>query len=110
MADSAVSLAEKLATRSERELEALGEGMTSTEASTTTQTPSTESTTRPKPREKAGMGRNLLDETTKAILRQMDARIEAFRAAGNLAKVAELEATRKRVIEEAQAASADAAK
>lgn len=108
MADSAVSLTEKLATRTERELEALGEGMT--ESSTTTETPSTESTTRPKPREKAGMGRNLLDETTKAILRQMDARIEAFRAAGNLAKVAELEATRKRVIEEAQAASADAAK
>ena len=91
--------------RTEAELEALGEGMASKPA----RPAAPKVVKRQPPVERAGMGRDLMSETTRAIIAGLDARLTAFKTAGNAAKVAELEAKKKAIMEEAQVLQAEQA-
>lgn len=52
-----------------------------------------------KPKEKVGTGRDLRSETTKALLKQIDARIAAAQAGNNAEMVKKLKEQRKRLLE-----------
>jgi len=97
---------QSLTGRTEDELEALGEGMATSSSDSATSQPAA----KPKPKAKPLANpmpvkkRDLLDETTRVIVTGLDKRIATARAAGNSAMVAELEARKKDVIAQAQAA------
>jgi hypothetical protein len=92
-------LVERLRTRTDRELEALGEGMKTKPVAPRRPAEA------PRPHlERAGVGRDLVDETTRVIITGLDARIKAARKAGRADMVAELEARRKAILAEAEAA------
>lgn len=103
------SLAEKLKMardRSAQELEVLGEGFEEQPAPPATD-PAQVTNQRPVPKENIGVGRDLLDETTRAVMAQLDARIVAFQKAGNAAEVAKLKARKKAILEEAERVRAE---
>lgn len=85
-------------TRSERELQALGEGLESKPKPPQ----STRKLPRPTPKERVGAGRSLISETTRALIAGLDKRIAAAQAAGNAEKVAEIRARKKQILAEAK--------
>lgn len=59
----------------------------------------------PRPEERRGVGRDLIDETTRVILRGIDDRIKALQESGaNPQMLAELRNRRKLILEEAERA------
>lgn len=99
-------LAERLAdaqierqSRTEQALTAMGEGTTNTSTP-----PAAAPTTAPpkSTQEKVGVGRDLVDETTRVVLKGLDARIAALLASqADPQKLADLRARRKLILEEA---------
>lgn len=87
-------------TRTERELEAL-ESQEQGQAPPAQQ----QEAPPPAPRERVGVGRDLVNETTRVILRGLDGRIKALADSGaNPQLLAELQARRKLILEEAERA------
>lgn len=81
-------------TRTERELEALGEGNTETVK------PKPKPKVKPRPhKEKAGVGRDMAAENRARLIRDLDERIAAARAANNMDLVNKYEARKKALME-----------
>jgi hypothetical protein len=99
MADTLVDRLKAARDRSASELDTLGEGFEDLPAP-----PAAPSAPVRQPQERIGVGRNLVDETTRVIITGLDARIAAAKKAGNAKMIAELKARKKAILDEAQLA------
>lgn len=86
-------MSDRKRTRTEEELEKLGEGMSGTTPAPAPKAPAP----KPPPAENKGTGRDLAAESRAALIRQLDARITAARAANNMDLVNKYMAQKKQL-------------